>query len=66
MIVRRPKDTFEEIKFRVALAVTQWEALQEKAPAFKSCVQEAKEQLARSNEEKVTVLNSTTDDASSS
>jgi hypothetical protein len=64
--VRRHEDTFEEIKFRAALAVMQEEALQEKARAFLSTVQEAKNNLARINEAKLTALQSTDEDVSSS
>jgi len=64
--VRRQEDIFEEIKFRAALARTQWEALQEKACVFASCVQEASNNLAKINEAKFTALQSTDVDASSS
>ena len=64
--MRRHEDTFEEIKFRAALARTQWEALQEKARIFASCVQEAKNNLMKINEAKLTALQSTDGDASSS
>ena len=64
--MRRHEDTFEEIKFRAALAVMQGEALQEKARAFLSTVQEAKNNLARINEAKLTALQSTDEDVSSS
>jgi hypothetical protein len=62
--VRRPNATFEEIKFRAALARTQWESLQEKARNFQTVVQEAKERLATASEAKVKVLQSTNVDAS--
>ena len=65
-VVRRHQDIFEEIKFRAALARMQWEALQEKAHVFASCVQEAKINLAKINEAKLTALQSTDVDASSS
>ena len=65
-VVRRQEDIFEEIKFRAALARTQWETLQEKAHAFANRVQEAKNNLAKINEAKLTLLQSTDVDASSS
>jgi hypothetical protein len=65
-VVRRHEETFEEIKFRAALAVMQWESLQEKARAFSSRVQEAKNNLARVNEDKLTTLQSANVHASSS
>lgn len=64
--MRQHEDMFEEIKFRAALARTQWEALQEQARVFASCVQEARNSLAKINEAKVTALRSTDVDASSS
>jgi len=66
LVVRGHEDTYEEIRFRAALAVMQWEALQERARIFASCVQEAKHNLAKINEAKVTALQSTDGDASSS
>ena len=37
--------SFEEFKFRVALAATQWETLHEKAHEFRAWIQEAKDRL---------------------
>ena len=62
--MRRPNATFEEIKFRAALARTQWESLHEKALNFQTVVQKAKERLGRASEAKVKALQSTNVDAS--
>ena len=65
-VVRRHQDIFEEIRFRAALAVTQWEALQENAHTFRNCIQQAREHLARVNEAMLRARQSTAVDASSS
>ena len=42
---------FEEFQFRVALAVTQWESLNEKYGEYCAWIQEAKERLVLAREE---------------
>jgi len=59
-------DTFEEIKFRAFLAVTQWEVLQEKSRAFQRVIREARDHLAKANQARVRISQSTGVDASSS
>jgi hypothetical protein len=66
MVVVGYNDTFEEIKFRAFLAVTQLEVLQERSRAFQRVVREARDHLARVNEARVKMSQSIGVDASSS
>ena len=63
--MRKIDDTYEEIKLRAALAVAQWESLQEKSLIFKKEIQKAKKFLERANESKAKTLQFTDADASS-
>ena len=62
--MRRHHDIFEEIKFRAALAVTQWEALHEKAIIFRRKIKEAEDLLARVNTDRLKILQPNDVDAS--
>ena len=64
--MRKIDDTYEEIKLRAALAVAQWESLQEKSRIFKKEIQEAKEFLERVNTARIKMLQPTDVDANSS